>query len=114
MLLNILPSDVNLCLDLITGYEGEFVTEDTLLTSLDDVGNLGDIDMDLLEFTTTTHTQQQTAEFLTRSSDLSSSDFDNSLVDISQEPVEFSIQYEEALVPVQQVGTAQHYLLYIV
>eukprot|EP00090_Calanus_glacialis_P000417 TRINITY_DN10251_c0_g1_i1.p1 TRINITY_DN10251_c0_g1~~TRINITY_DN10251_c0_g1_i1.p1 ORF type:complete len:1045 (-),score=302.19 TRINITY_DN10251_c0_g1_i1:87-3221(-) len=89
--------------DLITGYEGEFVTEDTLLTSLDDVGNLGDIDMDLLEFTTTTHTQQQTAEFLTRSSDLSSSDFDNSLVDISQEPVEFSIQYEEALVPVQQV-----------
>ena len=34
--------------DLIAGYEGEFVTEDTLLTALQDVEKLGDMDMDLL------------------------------------------------------------------
>merc|ERR1711962_1706069 len=34
--------------DLIAGYEGEFATEDTLLTALQDVEKLGDMDMDLM------------------------------------------------------------------
>ena len=61
------------CADLLTGYEGEFVSEDTLLTTLEDVGNLGDIDMDLLnnvEFNTSVDTQQHSTEFLSQSSEL--------------------------------------------
>jgi len=65
--------------DLITGYEGEFITEDSLLTTLEDVANLGDLpDVDLLD-----------AEFSTpQSMDILTS---------QTQPVEFSIQYNENL-----------------
>ena len=49
------------------------MSEDTLLTTLEDVGNLGDIDMDLLnnvEFNTSVDTQQHSTEFLSQSSEL--------------------------------------------
>jgi len=87
--------------DLITGYEGEFVTEDTLLTSLDDVGNLGDIDMDLLSNVEFSTDPQQTADFLTQSSEFTSSEFDISVGDFSSQAVEFSIQYEDNIQALQ-------------
>jgi len=82
--------------DLITGYEGEFVTEDTLLTALEDVENLGDIDMDLLSNVEYTNTQHQTGEFLSQPEDFQASDFDPGVMDFNQEqPVEFSIHYTD-------------------
>eukprot|EP00092_Neocalanus_flemingeri_P001165 GFUD01001241.1.p1 GENE.GFUD01001241.1~~GFUD01001241.1.p1 ORF type:complete len:1098 (+),score=305.94 GFUD01001241.1:251-3544(+) len=84
--------------DLITGYEDEFVTEDTLLTALEDVENLGDIDMDLLS--NVEYTQPQMKEFLSQSADFQTSDFDTGVGDFNQQhPVEFSIQYTETLSP---------------
>jgi len=91
--------------DLITGYEGEFVTEDTLLTALEDVEKLGDIDMDLLS---NVDYSSQSEEFLTQSHDFLASDFDPGVGDFSQsQPVEFSVQFTDnhghGLATVQQL-----------
>jgi hypothetical protein len=59
--------------DLLTGYEGEFVTEDSLLTALQDVERLGDMDIDLLSGVD--YPLEDTSSFL------SSSDFDQQCTD---------------------------------
>jgi len=60
-------------IDLLTGYEGEFVTEDSLLTALQDVERLGDMDIDLLSGVD--YPLEDTSSFL------SSSDFDQQCTD---------------------------------
>jgi len=59
--------------DLLTGYEGEFVTEDSLLTALQDVERLGDMDIDLLSGVD--YPLEDTSSFL------SGSDFDQQCTD---------------------------------
>jgi len=78
--------------DLITGYEGEFVTEDTLLTALEDVEKLGEIDMDLLD--NVEYTQAQSDEFLGQA-EYHSSEFDTVGEFSTHLPVEFSVEYSD-------------------
>jgi len=88
--------------DLLTGYEGEFVSEDSLLTALQDVERLGDMDIDLLTGVDSYPLEDTSSSFL------SSSDFDQQCTDpglILDDLGRISPKLEDEQIPVPTPAT---------